>query len=179
VTSPAIWESALVAALVAAVVSLATLWWNSRQARLDRQRELFARAFAAIADYREFAFIVRRRESSGVDRTTIHRDLSDVQAQLHRFEAMIRVEAPTVAESYSALTAALRRIAGAEIYKGWNHPPADSDVDMHVEDVDLTQLSTWEDAYLDAASNHLTFLRMRRSMAPRREANSKIGDRRT
>lgn len=157
--STPIWESALVAALVAAVVSLATLWWNSRQARLDRQRELFAQAFAAVAEYREFPFIVRRRDSTGTDRSAIHRDLSRIQAELHRYEAMLRVEAPPVAAAYSRLVAETRRIAGAEISKAWDLPAPSDDKGMHVRDVDLSALSPYENAYLSAAQHHLSLRR--------------------
>jgi hypothetical protein len=146
----------LIAALVAAAVSLTTLWWNSRQTRGDRQRELFAEAFAAVAEYREFPFIVRRRDSTGTDRSSIHRDLSRVQAALHRYEAMLRVEAPTVAASYSRLVAETRGIAGAEISKAWDLPPAGDDGDMHVKDVDLSPLDPHESAYLKAVSDHLS-----------------------
>jgi len=154
-TTP-VWESALVAAFVAAAVSLGTLWWNTRQTRLDRQRAVFAGAFAAVADYREFSFIVRRRDSTGADRSMIHRDLSKVQAALHRYEAMIQVEAPSVAEAYSELLAATRRIAGAEISKGWDLPPAQGDNDMHIRDIDMSALSPFEIAFLDAAGRHLS-----------------------
>jgi hypothetical protein len=152
-----VWESALVAAAVAAAVSLATLWWNSRQARLDRQRELLAEAFAAIANYREFAFIVRRRDPTGTDRSAIHRDLSKIQAALHNHMALLRVEAPAVAESYSTLVHQTRQIAGAEISKAWDLPPAQDDQDMHVRDVDLAPLTPYETAYLNAVQRHLSF----------------------
>ncbi|MGI8514260.1 MAG: hypothetical protein ACR2NT_03810 [Acidimicrobiia bacterium] len=157
--STPIWESALVAALVAAAISLSTLWWNSRQARLDRQRELFAEAFAAMAEYREFPFIVRRRDSNGTDRSAIHRDLSRVQAELHRYEAMLKVEAPPVAAAYSRLVTETRRVAGAEISKAWDLPAPRDDQGMHVPDVDLSALSSYEIAYLDATKNHLSLRR--------------------
>lgn len=154
--STPIWESALVAALVAAAVSLTALWWNSRQARLDRQRELFAEAFATVAEYREFPFIVRRRDSTGTDRSTIHRDLSKVQAKLHRYEAMLRVEAPTVAAAYSKLVEETRRVAGAEISRAWDLPAPQDHQGMHVRDIDLSPLEPYETAYLQAVSQHLS-----------------------
>lgn len=154
--SAPIWESALVAALVASAVSLTTLWWNSRQSRLDRQRKLFAEAYAAVAEYREFPFIIRRRDSTGMDRSTIHRDLSRVQVALHRYEAMLRVEAPTVAAAYARLVAETRRIAGAEISKAWDLPAAADDGDMHVADVDLSPLDSHESAFLAATRNQFS-----------------------
>lgn len=154
--STPILESALVAALVAAAISLATLWWNSRQARLDRQRQLFAEAFAAVAEYREFPFIVRRRDSTGADRSAIHRDLSTVQASLHRYEATLRVEAPIIAAVYSKLVLETRQVAGTEISKAWDLPAPKDDRGMHVRDVDLSSLEPFETAYLEAVSRHLS-----------------------
>lgn len=148
--------SALVAALVAAAVSLASLWWNSRQARLDRQRQLLAEAFAAVAEYQEFPFIVRRRDVTSSDRSSIHRDLSNVQAALHRYQAMLKVEAPSVAVAYLSLVAETRRVAGAEISKAWGLPAAKDDGNMHVRDVDLSPLDEHEAAFLSAVRDHLS-----------------------
>ena len=99
-----LWWPVITAALVSALVSLVVLWWNSRQARLDRQRELFGQGFAAVVAYQEFSYIVQRRDGSDETRTAISRDLSEVQAELHRYEAMIRVEAPKVADKFSELS---------------------------------------------------------------------------
>lgn len=155
--TPSIWESALVAALVSAAISLATLWWTSRQQRMDRHREVFAAAFAVLADYREFVYIVRRRAADGSDRSAIHRDLSKVQGMLHRYEAMIRVEAPDVAPAYTELVNQTRAVAGAQIKKAWDRPAAADDSDMHVTDVDLSSLSPVEDSFLAAVKRHLSW----------------------
>jgi hypothetical protein len=55
--------SSVVAAVIAAIVSLMTLSWNARRDRQDRHRKLFAEAFDACVLYREFPFIVRRRNA--------------------------------------------------------------------------------------------------------------------
>ena len=55
------WAPAIVAAIVAAAVSLTTFALAGRRARLDRQRQLFAEAFEAVMEYREYPFIVLRR----------------------------------------------------------------------------------------------------------------------
>lgn len=151
-----LWWPVIVAAGVSAVVALIVLWWNSRQTRLDRQRELFGRAFAAVAAYREFAYIVRRRDDSNEARTIINRDLSKVQAALHHHEALVRVEAPKVAEHYSELIRQARFIAGDAIRKGWNAEPARSDAHMHIETVDLSPLITYENQYLQEVQRHLS-----------------------
>ena len=157
--SAAIWESALVAALVSAAISLATFSWTSRQQRLDRHRELFAAAFASVADYREFVYIVRRRAADGSDRSTIHGELSKVQAALHRHQAMIRVEAPEVAREYTELVRQTRAVAGAEIKRAWGLPGAARDTDMHVTDVDLSSLVSFEDRFLGSAERHFKWWR--------------------
>jgi hypothetical protein len=46
--------SGVVAAVIAAIVSLMTLSWNARRDRQDRHRKLFAEAFDACVLYREF-----------------------------------------------------------------------------------------------------------------------------
>jgi hypothetical protein len=54
-------------ALVAAAVSLITLATSGRRPRQDRQRQLFADAFEACIEYREFAYSVRRRTDDSPD----------------------------------------------------------------------------------------------------------------
>src|SRR6266516_2205004 len=73
---------AIVAAIVAAAVSLTTFALTGRRARLDRQRQLFADAFEAVTEYREYPYIVRRRsgDEPAKERTRISSDLSKVQA---------------------------------------------------------------------------------------------------
>ena len=60
-SNSSLWAPAVVAAIVAAAVSLTTFALTTRRARLDRQRQVFGDAFEAVMDYREYPFIVRRR----------------------------------------------------------------------------------------------------------------------
>src|SRR5690348_7069128 len=94
---------AVVAALVAGFVALATFALTGRRQRLDRQRHVFAEANAACYDYREFAYIVRRRRADDGERVRISNDLSAVQARLNRHAAELRVEAPEVGAAYRDL----------------------------------------------------------------------------
>ena len=91
-------ESGVVAAVVAGLVSLTTLAASGRRARIDRQRQLFADAYEAIVAYREFAYIVRRRQDhSAGERSRISSELSAVQARIASLEARVRVELPELA----------------------------------------------------------------------------------
>ncbi len=148
---------AVVAALVAAIVAIITLAVNGRRARNDRQRQLLADAFGDVTAYCEFPYIVRRRrhDAPEEERVRISTELSEIQRRLNRNRAVLRVEAPRVAQVYRALVDATRAIAGAAIHDGWNLEPGKSDSGIHVTDVDLTALLPHEDRYLLAAADHL------------------------
>lgn len=166
---PSLIEPAIVAALVAAAVSLTTLWWNSRKSRFDRQRELFAEAFYQCIAYREFVYVIRRRRADDIsaERQRISGELSEIQKKLSYYKAVLRVEAPKVSVRYDELVAGTRKIAGPQISKAWDDPPAAEDRDVHIEGVDFTALRTFEDEYLRAVADHFghpfSWARFRRS----------------
>ncbi|MDP9335749.1 MAG: hypothetical protein M3Q30_20920 [Actinomycetota bacterium] len=150
-------SSAVVAAIVSAVVALATFALAGRRQRLDRQRQVFADAFATCTEYREFPYIVRRRRADDGhgERARISTELSAVQARMNQYVARLRVEAPRVGAAYRELVAQTRATAGPAIKAGWDLPPASSDADVHVTDVDLSAIDPFDDAYLLAVADHL------------------------
>src|SRR5947208_2114750 len=92
------WAPAIVAANVAAAVSLTTFALTGRRARLDRQRQVFADAFEAVMEYREYPFIVRRRseDEPAKERQRISGELSKVQAKINGLKARLLIENPFV-----------------------------------------------------------------------------------
>jgi hypothetical protein len=150
-------QSAIVAALVAAAVSLTTFALTGRRARLDRQRQVFADAFEAVMDYREYPFIVLRRskDEPAKARARTAGELSKVQARLNGYKARLRVEAPYVGERYAELVAATRRIAGPMITEAWNAEPVEDDSKVHNPGWDFSGLDTYDDAYVRAVADHL------------------------
>jgi hypothetical protein len=151
--------SGVVAALVAAVVSLVTLAASGRRARQDRQRQLFADAFEACIEYREFAYIVRRRRDDSVDEVArITGAMNGVQTRLRSLEARLRVEAPRVGAAFSKLVAKTRDVAGSQIRAGWESDPVSPDRTGRIEDVDFAPLASTEAEFLDAARDHLAIL---------------------
>jgi hypothetical protein len=142
------------------VVSLATFFLAGRRARLDRQRGVFADAFAAVAEYREYPFIVRRRDPGDPagERRRISSDLSEVQAKLNAFSARLRVEDPYVGERYGKLVAETRRVAGSFIKEAWNSDPVGDDSEIHNPSWDFSELDAFDDTYLQAVSDHLGWL---------------------
>jgi hypothetical protein len=153
-------QSTVVAAFVAGAVSLSALWVAGRRARQDRQRQLFAAAIEACIAYREFPYIVRRRrgDDAAAERVRISGELSEVQRRLESYNAMIRVEAPSVSESYSALVAETRRTVGPQISAGWDQPPPETDEGVHVPDVNVDHLKPFDDSFLVAVGDHLGLL---------------------
>lgn len=148
---------AIVAAVVAAAVSLTTFALAGRRARLDRQRQLFAEAFEAVTEYREYPFIVRRRREDALaeERARISSELSKVQAKLNSYRARLRVEAPRVGARYAELVDTTRRVAGAMIRDAWNAEPVEADAQMHAPALDFTELDACDNRFLEAVSDHL------------------------
>jgi hypothetical protein len=151
---------AVLAAIVAACVSLLGLAVAGRRGRVDRQRQLFAEAYADVIAYQEFAFIVRRRRADEpeAERSRISTALSEVQQKLSHHAATLRVEAPTVAAAYADLVKEARSTAGRFIRDGWNAPPPRTDSENHIQDVDLSSIGPYQDAFLVAMAEHLSTL---------------------
>lgn len=149
------WDSALVAAFVAAMVALAGYWQTSRLNRQDRQRQLFAEAYAAARSYREFPFIVRRR-IEGSSTAEIATRLSDCQVEMDKFMGLLLVESSGVGEAYAHLVTETRRVAGAEIAAAWESPQRSPQAAPHVREVDLAELQPTDSAYLAAVRDHLS-----------------------
>jgi hypothetical protein len=151
-------QSGVVAAVVAGVVSLGTTAVEGRKARVDRQRQVFAAAFEACASYKEFPYIVRRRnEGDPSERARIAGELTSVQRQLNNSLAILQIEAPEVAERYEALVHQLRATAGAEIRRSWELPSIPADGSQSIDDIDLSSLAPYEKAYQEAVREHLKF----------------------
>lgn len=159
-SSSNLWAPAIVAAIVAAAVSLTTFALAGRRARLDRQRQVFAEAFEAVMEYREYPFIVLRRskDEPATERARISGDLSTVQARLNGFKARLRVEAPDVGDRYADLVSATRRLAGPMITQAWNAEPIADDTQVHNPGWDFSELHSYDDAYVRAVADHLGWL---------------------
>lgn len=146
----------VIAAAVAAAVSLTVWWLTSRRTERLRKREMFADAYAVYANYLEYPYVIRRRRADqpGAERERISGELREVQQKLSFYLAWTRLENERVATAYSDLIHAMRKVAGAAIVAAWDRPPASADADMHIRDIDLSELRPYEDRYLDAVSEH-------------------------
>lgn len=154
------WEAILIAAAVSACVALLGIWQGARTARQDRQRRLFGEALAAVMEYREYPYIVRRR-TSDKERSDISRALSGVQGSLNRYVAILTIESRPVGKAYALLVERTRAVAGPLIAEGWDRRPRTASADMRVGDVDLSELEPVTQAFIRAGRQHLRLLRVR------------------
>jgi hypothetical protein len=145
-------SDALIAAGIAAVVSLATLWVGGLREAFDRRRGSYAQALAASVAYREFPYAIRRRrhDAPGEERVRLSEALREIQRELAFHSAWIRLEgSAAAAEAYGALVRETRRVAGGYMQDAWKAPPAKSDSDMNIAGIDYGSLEPLERSYLD------------------------------
>jgi len=147
--------------LLALVVSLGTFFAAGRRARLERQRQVFANAFEAVMEYREYPFIVRRRnaDEAAKERQRISGELSKVQARVNAFKARLLVEDPLVGRKYKELVVKTREVAGGMIREAWNELAVTADDEIHAPvGYDSSATDHADNEYLRAVANHLDWL---------------------
>jgi hypothetical protein len=150
--------SALVVGIVAAVIAMLGVWINGLRAERYRRRELYAAALEATYAYREFAYVVRRRrrDAPGEERVRISEGLREIQRDLAKYEALMRIERCTnVAVEYRNLVVKTREVAGGYMRAAWNGDGAAEDKQMNIADIDFTPLKVNEEAYLTAVQADL------------------------
>lgn len=151
------WEAILIAAAISAGIALLGIGQGARTARQDRQRRLYGEALAAVMEYREYPYIVRRRASES-ERSDISRSLSSIQGSLNRYIAILTIESRAVGEAYKRLVEHTRAVAGPLIAEGWDRQPRTETSDMRVSDVDLSELHTPTEAFIQTVERHLRIL---------------------
>lgn len=160
VADPQPWwvQPAVVAAAITFVGGVVALAVNGVRNRKDRQRERFADAFAAVADYWEFPYVVRRRrhDQPEAERVRISEALRSVQRDISFHQAWIRTECGLVADSYDDLVATTREVMGTQINEGWAQAPPTTDEEMNIPDIRRDGLARAQETYLHAVKDHLS-----------------------
>jgi len=130
---PAQW-STIIAALIAALVIVAGYTLTQAWARRERRARAFADALAAIEEYLEAPYRVRRRPGATPEvRAALAAALSDLQARIALHRAWLQVEAPAVGQAYDDLVTAARAEAGTQMMEAWRSAPPASDTDMNLK----------------------------------------------
>ncbi len=142
------------------LVAAAAIWINGYRNDRARRRELYAEGLAAVVEYREFAFAIRRRDGSNraSERVRLSTALSATQAKLARCEVLIENErSVAVAKTYRELVAETRKIAGAIIASSWNADPITADAEMHAPEIakELAETKGVESAFIEAVKKDL------------------------
>ena len=157
---PSYANTIVISALTSATIAFFGYWQTARSKRLDRHRQLFADAYRSVVEYREFPYKIRRRtpetDSAALDRTAITDALSTVQAQLNLHIATLNIETPRIAPHYRQMIAETKKIAGPQIAAAWNHAPPANDTQMHVTDIDYTELQYTDSQFIKAARHYLS-----------------------
>jgi hypothetical protein len=150
----------LIAAVVAGLVAVVGIWINGLRADRARRRELYARGLAATLAYREFPYAIRRRraDAPGEERVRLSEALREVQQELAYCEAWMRTEPlGGVATEYRNLVEKTREVAGSYMHNAWKSDPLETDSGMNIPDLDYTPLGSYEEAYLDAVKDDLSW----------------------
>jgi hypothetical protein len=101
---------------------------NQHAARGERRNQAFAEALAAVEQYMELPFRVRRRRDGIAARHELGAAISDVQASLAQHQGWLDLVAPT----YRALVTAARREAGSAMSTACLEAPITRDEEMNL-----------------------------------------------
>jgi hypothetical protein len=155
----AVLSGAVLAALITTAINIWLARRKSREDERNRLRTSFADAFAAYSAYKEFPYAIRRRraDTPGEERVRLSEALREIQANLAYHLAWTAAESEPVGQAYATLINQVRRTAGAAMHDAWNAPPTDTDDTMNIPPatIDLSSLTPYENAYIDAVRTHL------------------------
>lgn len=152
--SDALLSSTFLAACLAAGVNAWSIWRTSRERERDRLRNTLAEAYRAYSDYKEFPYAIRRRRADNIadERQRLAGELREMQSRLSYYRVWLMAESCDMGEIYSELLNQLRKVAGDSMRSAWLEDALDSDADMNIgaERVDLHELKSYEDAFMEA-----------------------------
>ncbi|WP_205326635.1 hypothetical protein [Glycomyces sp. YM15] len=151
--------SAVIAALLTGTVNIGLGWRKSRTEERDRVRTVFAEAFAAYTEYREYPYVIRRRNADipGDERVRISEMVRQTQQRINYYLAWTQSESPAVGKAYNELVTAARNTAGVAMKEAWKTPAITEDHEMNISTavVNLTDLTKHEHNYAMAVHEHL------------------------
>jgi hypothetical protein len=159
ITPAILLTSAVLAALLTGTINIILARRKSREEERSRVRTVFAEAFSAYAEYREYPYVIRRRniDKPGEERVRISEQIRQTQERLNYYLAWTRAESHDVGEGYAALIEQVRASAGVAMKEAWRQPAIVEDAAMVIpsSQVDLGNLKAYEAAYTAAAGAHL------------------------
>jgi hypothetical protein len=147
-------SATFLAAVVGAIVNTTIARKKSLEEERSRVRTTYAEAFEAVAAYKELPYAIRRRraDQSSEERVRLSELGREIQGRLSYYLAWTRAESDEVGAAYARLVERLRATAGSASNRAWQEPPVASDAEMNLgkDKVDLGDLATFEEAYVNA-----------------------------
>lgn len=118
-------------------------WYTESSKRRDYRRNLYAEALAVCMEYKEFPYVIYRRNKKlpHEERTRISEALRDVQKRISHHQSWLKTESSDIAEKYDDLINTLRSVAGEEMRRRWTAPPIENDSEMTV----VPKFHNWDD----------------------------------
>jgi hypothetical protein len=157
-----LFSGAVLAAIVGAAINMLLARRSTRLEERARVATTLAEAYKAYADYREFAYAVRRRRTdrAAEERVRLSEALREVQSRLSYHQAWTVAQSPAAGAAYNDLIREARRVAGGAIRDAWKAPALDSDAGMNIgsDVVNLSALELAEQRFLSAANEHVAAL---------------------
>lgn len=116
---------------------LAGLWVNGDRTERARRRELHARALAALCEYGEMPFVIRRRrcepEQRSAERVRISDHFSAVKAEIGTCEVLLGADGhERIAAAYRTAVRTARAVVGREAHDAWKEEPITNDAEMNM-----------------------------------------------
>ena len=124
----------VIAILGAALVALLTYGLNRRAARRERRARAFGEALSVVEDYAEMPYRIRRRPGTLEGREQLTEEVSRIYSRLAFHQALLDIEAPTVAAAYRLLTDEAKAEVGEQMKAAWQKPLRTTDAEMNLEE---------------------------------------------
>ena len=154
-------DVALIGAAATLLVAALRAVVDWRKATQDRVRGTYMDALAAVTEYAEFVYVIRRRsteEEQGAERARISEALRGVQQRLNYHRAWIRTRDRQVSHDYNALVEQVKEVMGGQMRDAWAREGAASDTEMNIDDVDYDDIDDYINRYLRSVTDSLSLL---------------------
>lgn len=154
----------VIAAGVAALVAVIGYALTQAAARRERNRRAYGEALAAVMDYLEAPYRVRRRPASDPrTRYEITSAISEIQSRIRLHAAWLAVTSPRVSRAYNDLVVAARVEAGAHMTAAWSERAFTRDSQMALKiRYEHPQADAARDRCLAAMRRELRWIRVGR-----------------
>jgi hypothetical protein len=123
--------AAVFAAAIAAAIAVAGYSYQRKAARRAERATQYGDAIAAVEDYLEGPYRIRRKNDQHATWFAISSQLSDAKAAISKHTAQLEMHAPdSVVTAYKAFVAAALAEAGPQMTAAWNANPIISHTDV-------------------------------------------------